>query len=113
MIFHYALRLLCLCLSSFFLVHAGVGLTTAVASRAAVRMAETMRPRSAARFLFFARVLPCALSAGAVLGLCMPSYLWLEPQTSSERIGWACLTLAFLGAAGWSGSIARGACALA
>src|SRR4029077_10782873 len=109
---NYALRLLCLCLASFFLVNAAVGLPTALLSRAAVRMAETMRPRSAARFLFAARMLACALGAGAVLGLCVPSYLWLEPQASSERIGWACLTLALLGAAGWASSITRVARAL-
>jgi Zn-dependent protease with chaperone function len=113
MIFHYALRLLCLCLASFFLVNAAAGLATALASRAAVRMAESMRPRSAARFLFAARVLPSALGVGAVLALCVPSYLWLEPQASSERIGSACLTFALLGAAGWFGSIARVARALA
>lgn len=113
MIFHYALRLLCLCLASFFLVNAAAGLATALASRLAIRMAESMRPRSAARFLFAARVLPCALGAGAVLALCVPSYLWLEPRASSERIGWACLMFALLGAAGWFGSIARVARAVA
>jgi Zn-dependent protease with chaperone function len=113
MIFHYALRLLCLCLASFFLVNAASGLATAFASRAAVQVAESMRPRSAARFLFAARVLPCALGVGAVLALCVPSYLWLEPQASSERIGSACLTFALLGAVGWFGSIARVARALA
>src|SRR5256885_16811330 len=76
-------------------------------------MAEAMRPRSAARFLFAARMLACALGAGAVLGLCVPSYLWLEPQTSSERVGWACLTLALVAAAAWLGSLRRAAWALA
>jgi Zn-dependent protease with chaperone function len=113
MILQYALRLLCLCLASFFLVNAAVGMTMVLASRAAVRMAESMCPRSAARFLFAVRVLPCALGVGAVLGLCVPSYLWLEPQASSERLGLACLTLALLSAAGWYGSIARVARALA
>jgi Zn-dependent protease with chaperone function len=80
---------------------------TAIASRTAVRMAESLRPRSAARFLFAARVLPCALGTGAVLALCVPSYLWLEPQASSERIGWVCLTLGFLGVTSWLGSLAR------
>jgi len=110
---NYAWRLLCLSLASFFLVNAAVGLTTALLSRAAVRMAETMRPRSAARFLFAARMLACALGAGAVLGLCVPSYLWLEPQASSERVGWACLTLALVAAAAWLGSLRRAAWALA
>jgi hypothetical protein len=113
MIFPYALRLLCLCLASFFLVNAALGLTTAFASRMAVQMAGPMRPRSATRFLFALRLLPFALGIGAVLALCVPSYLWLEPQASSERIGWACLTFAVLGLAGWSDSIARIARALA
>ena len=107
MIFHYGLRLLCLCMASFFLVNAVVGLTIAFASRAAVRVAESMRPRSAARFLFAARMLPCVVGVSAVLALCVPSYLWLEPQASSERIGWACLTFALSGVACWFGSLAR------
>lgn len=113
MILLYASRLLCLCLASFFVVNAVLGLTAAWASRAAIRIAGTMRPRSAARFLFAARVLPCSLGIVAVLTLCVPSYLWLEPQASAERIGWACLAFAMLGLAGWIGSIARIARALA
>src|SRR5258707_15348613 len=113
MILHYASRLLCLCLASFFVVNAVLGLTAAFASRAAIRIAGAMRPRSAARFLFAVRVLPCALGIGAVLALCVPSYLWLEPQASAERIGWTCLAFAILGAAGCFGSIARVARALA
>ena len=113
MIVPYALRLLCLCLASFFVVNAAAGLAAGLASRAIVRLAETMRPRSAARVLFGVRALPCVLGAGAVLFFCVPSYLWLEPQSYSERMGWACLTLALLGAAGWLGSFARVARALA
>jgi beta-lactamase regulating signal transducer with metallopeptidase domain len=113
MIGHYVLRLLCLSLASFFLVNAAVGLTAALASPAAVRMAESMRARSAARFLLAVRLLPSALGIAVVLALCVPSYLWLEPQASSERIGWACLALAFWGAAGWFVSLARVTRALA
>ena len=103
----YLLRLLCLCLASFFAVNAAAGFLVSFVSRAAVAMAESMRARSAARFLLAVRLLPCVLGIGAVLALCVPSYLWLEPQASSERIGWACLALAFLGAAGWLVSLAR------
>jgi hypothetical protein len=98
---------MCLCLASFFAVNAAAGLLISLASRAAVRMAESMHARSAARFLLAVRLLPCALGIGAVLALCVPSYLWLEPQDSSERIGWACLALALLGVAGWLISFAR------
>jgi beta-lactamase regulating signal transducer with metallopeptidase domain len=103
----YLLRLLCLCCASFFAVNAVAGSLISFASRAAVRMAESMRARSAARFLLAVRLLPAALGIAAVLTLCVPSYLWLEPQASPERIGWICLALALLGAAGWFVSIAR------
>jgi len=112
MIAHYVWRLLCLSLATFVLVNAAAGLATAFASRAAIRMAETMQPRSAACFLFALRALPFALGTATVLVLCVPSYLWLEPQASTERIGWACLTLALLWAAGWASSITRVARAL-
>jgi hypothetical protein len=103
----YFLRLLCLCLASFFAVNAVAGLLISFASRSAIRLAELMLPRSAARFLLAVRLLPCALGIGAVAALCVPSYIWLEPQASSERIGWGCLALALLGAAGWFVSFAR------
>ena len=113
MIVPYALRLLCLCLASFFVVNAAAALATGLALRTIIRMAETMRPRSAAHFLFGLCVLPCALGAGAVLFFCVPSYLWLEPQASPERVGWTCFTLAILGVVTWLGSFARAAGALA
>jgi Zn-dependent protease with chaperone function len=62
--------------------------------------------------MFGVRMLPSALGASVVLLLCVPSYLWLEPQASSESIGWACITVALLGAACWLGSFARVARAL-
>jgi len=109
----YLLRLLCLCFASFFAVNAAAGFLISFVSRAAVRLAESMRACSAARFLFAVRVLPCVLGIVAVLALCVPSYLWLEPQAASERIGWACLALALLGAATWLVSLARVSRALA
>jgi Zn-dependent protease with chaperone function len=72
-----------------------------------------MRARSAARFLFAVRMLPSALGVMTVLGLCIPSYLWLEPQTAPERIGLACLALALLGAMNCVGSFSRAARAIA
>jgi Zn-dependent protease with chaperone function len=109
----YVLRLLCLCLASFFLVSSIAGLIASFASRAAVRMAETLRPRSAARFLFSLRLLPVALGLGAVMGLCIPSYLWLEPHGTPERVGLVCLTLALVAAASCSLSLIRTARAIA
>lgn len=109
----YFLRLLCLCLASFFSVNAVAGLLVSLGSRGIIRWAESMRARCASRFLLAVRLLPCMLGSIAVIALCVPSYLWLEPQASSERIGWACSLLAVLGASGWLISFARVSRALA
>jgi hypothetical protein len=113
MIVPYLLRLLCLCLASFFLLNFLLGLTASMASRAAVRVAERIRPRSATRFLLTLRLLPPTLAVGIVLGLCVPSYLWLEPDSASERAGLACLAMASLGALSWSLALRRAAWAIA
>ncbi len=101
MIALYLFKLLCLCLASFFVVNAALGLTVRAASRFAIRIAEKMRPRTAARFLFFLRVLPAGVGMAVVMGLCLPSYLWLEPQVAAERVGYICLILAAFGTASW------------
>ncbi|MGA8220534.1 MAG: M56 family metallopeptidase [Candidatus Acidiferrales bacterium] len=103
----YFLRLLCLCLASFFLVHAALGMAAWLVAPAAIRLAEKMRPRMAARFLFFLRVLPAVLAAIVVLGLGVPSYVWLEPRATEESVSLACCAAALLGAAVWCISIAR------
>lgn len=107
MISPYLLRLLCLCLASFFLVHAALGLATRIAAPAAIRLAERMRPRLATRLLLALRMFPLALAVFIVVGLCVPSYLWLEPGATAERVGFACSAAVLLGVAVWGISIAR------
>jgi Zn-dependent protease with chaperone function len=107
MILPYSLRLVCLCLASFFLLHAVLGSATWLAVPAAIRLAERMRARRAARFLFLLRVLSALLAAIVVLGLGVPSYMWLEPRAVDESVGLACCAAALLGAAIWCISIAR------
>ena len=104
----YLLRLLCLCLAAFFVIHSVVGLLVALSGPAAVRIARRMRPRSAGRFLLALRLLPAALALFVVAGLCVPSYLWLEPEINAEEVGAACLAAAVLAAALWTISTARG-----
>jgi Zn-dependent protease with chaperone function len=107
MILPYSLRLLCLCLASFFLLHAALGLATWLVAPAAIKLAERMRARPAARFLFCLRVLPALLAAIVVLGVGVPSYMWLEPQATEESVGLACCAAALLGGAIWCVSIGR------
>src|SRR5450759_5935048 len=98
----YLLRLLCLCLAAFFVIHSVVGLVVAAGGPAAVRAARRMRPRSAGRFLLALRLLPAALAVFVVAGICVPSYLWLESESGVEEVGAGCLAAAILAAALWT-----------
>ncbi len=107
MIAPYLLRLLCLCLAAFFVIHFLVGLAVAISGPAAVRAARRMRPRAAARFLLALRLLPALLALFLIVGICVPSYLWLEPDNNAEEIGNLCLISALLAAAICTISIVR------
>ena len=77
--------------------------------RRARRAAHAAAP--AGRFLLALRLLPAALALFVVAGLCVPSYLWLEPETGPEEVGAGCLAAAILAAVLWGTSTARGRCA--
>lgn len=107
MMFPYMGRLLCLSLACFFLAHLALGLVIYLAAPAAIRIAERMRPRRAAGVVLALRMAPLGFGAFLVAGLCIPSYLQLEPDTAAEPVGFACLAAALLGVAIWAISIAR------
>ena len=103
----YTVRLLCLCCASFFVIHLTVALATRLAAGTAMRVAEHMKPSSAARFLFILRMTPLALALFGVLAFCIPSYLWLEPETNGERVGFVCVFTALMAIAIWGTALAR------
>lgn len=107
MILPYLLRLLCLCFASYFVLNFAASLLVGVSSGFALRFAKSITPRGAARFLLALRLLPFALAVLFVVVLCVPSYLWLEPAATSERVGAFCVALGFLGAATWFVSVSR------
>jgi len=106
MILPYVLRLVCLCLASFFLVHAALAFLAHCLAPIALRLAERLPARSAARLLLALRLFPAAAALLAVAGLCVPSYLWFEKK-HVEFVGLVCLAAAALGAAVWMASWAR------
>lgn len=108
MILPYYLRLLCLCFATFFVVHALSWLAVRSVAGAAVRLAEGIRPRLSSQLLFGLRMAPSALTLFIVVGFCIPSYVWLEPDISGERVGIACLLAALFGAAVWAVALLRG-----
>jgi Zn-dependent protease with chaperone function len=112
MILPYLLRLLCLCFASFFVLNAAAALMLRASSKFFVRFAESRPSGTAARLLLVSRILPFALATVFVVGLCVPSYLWLEPTATSEEVGLICVFLGLLGATTWLLAIARTAASL-
>lgn len=107
----YWLKLGCLCLASFFLVHLTVGLVVLRLSSTAVRMAGQMQARHAARLLFALRMLPMGCAAFLVGVVCIPSYLQFERNPAVGEVGGVCLGLTILGFSVWAASFLRGVCA--
>ena len=107
MIFSYIVKLLCLCFACFFALNAILSVIVFMISALAIRLAEQMKPRHATLFLFALRVAPFEISLLAVLGLCVPSYLWLEPKQIVEQVGFICICTALIGIAAWGVSISR------
>jgi hypothetical protein len=105
----YSMRLICLCCASFFMIHLALTMAVRLAAGTALRWAEYMKPSSAARFLFALRIAPLALTLFAVLAFCIPSYLWLEPEASGEKVGFVCFLTAALGFAIWALAMVRAA----
>jgi Zn-dependent protease with chaperone function len=113
MILPYYLRLLCLCFATFFVAHALCWLVIRSFAPAAVRIAGTMKPGMSARLLFWLRMAPAAATLFLVIGFCVPSYVWLEPDIASERVGFACLLASLLGGAVWLVALVRGLLSIA
>ncbi len=103
----YLVRLACFSLTSFFLMNAVLALAVSLSAPAAVRFGARLQPRLASRFILALRLLPCVLALFLVAGLCIPSYLWLEPKGTSEQVGVGCWALALLCAWTLRTSIAR------
>lgn len=108
MILSYWFRLVSLCFAAFFIVHAAGGVTVWFAETPAIRFAERIKARSAARLLFWIRILPAAIAVAFVAGICAPSYLRFEENPSGEKVGFACLALALMGVLVWAVSFFRG-----
>jgi Zn-dependent protease with chaperone function len=103
----YALRLVLLSLAAFFFMNLTLGFAMSRLSRIAIRKAAALPAGPAANFLFALRVVPSLLAIVVVVAVCVPSYLWLEPEMSTEAIGGVCAAAAILALAGWGHSLCR------
>ena len=93
----YVARLLCLVWALFCLIYVGTAAIVALYSPRALRIAQRLSPAAAARFLMTLLLMPAGLAVLGAIGLCVPSYLWFEPEGIEEQVGIACLIAALLG----------------
>jgi Zn-dependent protease with chaperone function len=103
----YFMRLLCVSFASFFVVLLAMSAIASVFARTAIRAAGRAKLQTGLRALLALRFAPAVAGAVAVLALCVPSYLWLEPAATREDVGLACFIAAMLGAAVCVAALAR------
>ena len=108
MIVPYMLRLVVLSLGCFYLIHTAFAIGMNMLSPWILTLAQRRNSSSAARLLLSARLLPSAAAILLVAGICVPSYLWLEPETGVEQVGLGCLAMAIFGAVSWLIAAQRG-----
>jgi hypothetical protein len=108
----YLLRLFGLSFAAFFLLHAVLHVIARWCLRLVTNISGHMPPREAARLLFAFRLLPALAAGFVVLGLCVPSYLWFEPQATPEDMGLFCALAAIGGLSAWLVSFVRASHAL-
>jgi hypothetical protein len=95
----YVARLLCMSFASFFVVLAVLSGIASVFARTAILAASRSQLQNGLRALMALRIVPAVAGAVAVLALCVPSYLWLEPAATREDVGLPCFIAAAFGAA--------------
>lgn len=112
MIVPYALRLLCLCLASFFLIHLALSVFATALAPWAMRRAELIGQRQSARLaamlLLAVHLFPAVLAFATVAALCLPSFLSFESERGAEAASVPFLAAAAFGASIWALSLTRG-----
>src|SRR5882724_6847367 len=108
MILPYFLRLVCLSLACFFLIHLVLGLGVSALTPVALERVKRLKPGTAAGLLLAARLFPSVAAVLVVAGICVPSYLWLEPEAAVEQVGLLCLAAALVSGVNWAASMWRG-----
>ncbi|MGH9465815.1 MAG: hypothetical protein ACRD1Y_00515 [Terriglobales bacterium] len=98
----YAARLISLCLATGAAVYAVAATAAHVGAPVLLHRIgrrETSDPRHSAALVLHLRLAPLSLAALAVVVVCLPSYVFLEPRgRGPEAIGWVCGALAVAGA---------------
>jgi len=97
MILSFPVRLACICLASFFLLHVTFWFLARALGPRLVRACEGLRSSTAANLLLVFRLLPAIISSFLAV-LAAVIYSIAEAHEPDERTGIMCLSLALLGA---------------
>jgi Zn-dependent protease with chaperone function len=108
MMLPYLVRLACLSLACFLVVHVALAIGINWLAPWVLALAKRRNPSSAAGLLLAARLFPSVAAVLVVAGVCVPSYLWLEPESAVEQVGLLCLAAALLSLASWGLAAGRG-----
>jgi Zn-dependent protease with chaperone function len=108
----YALRVLCVCLASFLMIHLVLAVAARVVAGFVIRSAGTHNARSAAALLLGVRLLPAVFTIAIVASVCLPSFVYFEPQRGPEDAALSFLLASALGACVWFLSLTRSVRAL-
>jgi Zn-dependent protease with chaperone function len=94
-------------LACFFLVHVTLAIAMSWLAPWVLVLAKRVKPSFAARFLLAARLFPSLAAFWVVFVVCVPSYLWLEPEATVEQVGLGCLVAALLSVASCGLTVGR------
>jgi Zn-dependent protease with chaperone function len=103
----YGARLASIAAASFFAVNLAAGVLSLALERMLRRRLQNCAPCRAAAIVLVLRLAPGAVALAAVVVLCVPSFLVLEPAGTSESANVVCLVMASLGIALTSGAAVR------
>jgi hypothetical protein len=94
----YGARLVFECLAALVLVQVVLAFAVSWSSARIITRASALPVRRAATLILAMRLAPLGGALVAMIALCLPSYLWLEPATDGEQVAWRGFALAALGA---------------
>lgn len=108
----YGVRLIIQCLDSFLLAHLLFSALLLLFTPAALWCSSHVRAAFGVWLVFFLRLLPVFAGVYVALAIALPSYVRLEPDATSERIGTPAILIAIVSICLWLRPLMRSAAAI-
>src|SRR5277367_3964975 len=105
----FAVRGVAISFSIFVILYVAFSALVCFVWRGIWHYAERRPPRRCADLLFALRLAPFVLASVATLFFAVPSFLWLEPRSGSEPVGFVAWLLGISGAAVLAAGVGKAA----